>query len=123
MEMNEIIKLVQDKAIEIAEEEIVKYNKDFPDINLTDEAKNAVKERATSQLTLQLSKFHFNRESEDLDQQFNEWFVTNEEEDLRGSCRHCLADEAKKIRSSNEKNLSSLDVYLKKHLGKYHEVE
>ncbi len=123
MEMNEIIKIVQNKAIEIAEQEIVKYSKEYPDINLTDEAKQAVKERATSQLTLQLSKFHFKNNSDDLDKQFEDWFVSTEESDLRSSCRHCLADEAKKIRNMNEKNLSSLDVYLKKHLGKYHEVE
>ena len=123
MEMNEIIQMVQNKAIEIAEQEIVQYSKDFPDLNLTDEVREEVKIRATSQLTLQLSKFHFHTESDDLGEQFENWFTTNEEDDLRKTCRHCLADEAKKLRSANEKNLSSLDVYLKKHLGKFHEVE
>lgn len=122
MEINEIIQVVEKKAENIAEEEIVKYNKDFPEITLTDEAKEAVRIRSTSQLTLQLSKFRFHKEV-DLDEQFESWFAQNEEEDLRRTCRHCLEDEAKKIRESNEKNLSSLDAYLKKHLGDVHQVD
>ena len=122
MEINEIIQVVQKKAEEIAEQEIVKYNKDFPEINLTDEAKESVRIRSTSQLTLQLSKFRFHKDL-DLDEQFNNWFAQNEEDDLRRTCRHCLEDEAKKIREANGKNLSSLDAYLKKHLGDVHQVD
>ena len=122
MELNEIIPVVEDKAQEIAEEEIVKYMKAFPELNLTDEAKVAVRQRAISQLTLQLSKFRF-KSDEELKDQFNKWFVSNEEEDLRKACKHCLDDEARKIRDANGKNLSSLDVYLKKHLGDAHTVE
>ena len=122
MELNEIIQGVEKKAEEIAEEEIVKYIKDFPEITLTDEAKDSVRVRSTSQLTLQLSKFRFHKDM-DLDEQFNNWFTQNEEEDLRRTCRHCLEDEAKKIRAANNKNLSSLDVYLKKHLGDAHQVD
>lgn len=122
MEIGEMIQVVQTKAAEIADEEIRKYNKDFPEITLTDEAKEAVKVRSTSQLTLQLSKFRF-KDGDDPDEQFNAWFASNEEEDLRKACRHCLEDEARKIRESNNKNLSSLDVYLKKHLGDIHEID
>ena len=122
MEINNIIQIVEDKAEEIANQEIVKFNKEFPEVNLTDEARESVRIRSTSQLTLQLSKFHFHG-NEELDEQFNNWFSENEEEDLRRTCRHCLEDEAKKIREGNEKNLSSLDVYLKKHLGDIHEVD
>ncbi len=122
MELNEIIQVVEKKAEEIAEEEIVKYIKDFPEITLTDEAKDSVRVRSTSQLTLQLSKFRFH-EDMDLDEQFNSWFEQSEEDDLRRTCRHCLEDEAKKIRDVNSKNLSSLDAYLKKHLGAVHQVD
>lgn len=122
MEINEIIQVVEKKAEEIAQEEIAKYCKEFPEITLTPDAKEAVRIRSTSQLTLQLSKFRFNKEQE-LDEQFNSWFSHNEEEDLRRTCRHCLEDEARKIREVNSKNLSSLDVYLKKHLGDAHQVD
>jgi hypothetical protein len=122
MELNEIIQVVEKKAEEIAEEEIVKYIKDFPEITLTDEAKDSVRVRSTSQLTLQLSKFRFHKDM-DLDEQFNSWFEQSEEDDLRRTCRYCLEDEAKKIRAANNKNLSSLDVYLKKHLGDAHQVD
>ena len=121
MDIGEIIKVVQKRSEEIAEQEILKFNKEYPEINLTEEAREAVRIRSTSQLTLQLSKFHFH-ENEDLEEQFNKWFSANEEDDLRRTCRHCLDDEAKKIRNVNEKNLSSLDSYLKKHLGDIHEV-
>ncbi len=123
MEMNDIIKIVQDKAIEIADQEIVKYSNEYPEINLTPEAKDNTKTRATSQLTLQLSKFKFQKEDEEFKEHFDKWFAVNEEDDLRRACRHCLEDEAKKIRNANEKNWSSLDVYLKKHLGDVHQVD
>ncbi len=122
MELNNIIEVVQRKAEEIANEEILKYSKNFPELNLTDEAKTNVMIRSTSQLTLQLSKFKFHS-SDDLDNQFNIWFEANEEEDLRKTCRHCLEDEAKKIRKENEGNISSLDAYLKKHLGDIHQID
>ena len=122
MELGEIIQIVEKKAEKIAEEEIVRYNKEFPELNLTEEAKEAVRMRSTSHLTLQLSKIKFH-DGEDLDQQFDRWFSTNEEDDLRKTCRHCLEDEAKKIRNGNEKNLSSLDIYLKKHLGSIHQID
>jgi hypothetical protein len=122
MELNEMIQVVQKTAEDIADQEIRKYNKDFPEITLTEDAKEAVRIRSTSQLTLQLSKFRF-KEGQELDEQFSAWFEANEAEDLRKACRHCLEEEAKKIRNANEKNLSSLDVYLKKHLGDIHEVD
>lgn len=122
MEIGEMIQVVQAKAVEIADEEIRKYNKDFPEITLTDEAKEAVRVCSTSQLTLQLSKCRF-KEGEDPDELFNNWFASNEEEDLRKACRHCLGAEAKKIREAGSKNLSSLDMYLKKHLGDIHEID
>lgn len=122
MEMDEIIRIVQEKAIEIAEQEIVKYNQDVPEINLSEESKDSVKVRATSQLTLQLSKFRFHKEDEEFEEHFNQWFSSTEEEDLRRTCRHCLEDEANKIRNSSDKHLSALDTYLKKHLGDIHQV-
>lgn len=122
MELNDIIPVVEKKADAIAEQEIVKYNKEYPEINLTEEAKNAVKQRAISQLTLQLSKFRFNIEG-DIEEQFDNWFENTEQDDLHKACKHCLDEEAKKIRNINEKNLSSLDVYLKQHLGDIHTVE
>lgn len=123
MDMNEIIQVVQDKAVEIAEQEIAKYNKDFPELNLTEEAKDAVRVRATSQLTLQLSKFRFHNEDEEFKDHFNQWFNANEEDDLRRACRHCLEDEGDKIRHSSDKHLSALDTYLKKHLGDIHQID
>ena len=122
MELGDVIQVVQNKALEIAEQEIVKYNKDYPELNLTEEAKDSVRVRATSQLTLQLSKFKFH-EGEELDEQFNKWFTNNEEDDLRRTCRHCLDGEANKIRNGSDKSLSSLDMYLKKHLGEIHHVD
>ncbi|SFI02863.1 hypothetical protein SAMN04487830_11854 [Pseudobutyrivibrio sp. OR37] len=122
MELNDIISVVEDKAKQIADEEIVKYNKAFPELNLTEEARDLTRQRALSQLTLQLSKFHF-KDGSELDEQFNEWFASNEEEDLRKACKHCLDSEAKKIRESASGNLSSLDAYLKKHLGSAHTID
>lgn len=122
MELNEIIHVVEKKADVIAEQEIVKYNKEYPEINLTDEARHAVKQRAISQLTLQLSKFRF-KTDENIEEQFNNWFENTEQDDLHKACKHCLDEEAKKIRNANEKNLSSLDVYLKHHLGDIHTVD
>ncbi len=116
MEMNEIIKVVEVKAEEIAKEEIQKYCNEFPENNLTEEARNAVLVRAISQLTLQLSKFRF-KDGIELDEQFNNWFETNEEDDLRKTCRHCLEDEVAKIKSAAKGSKSSLDNYLKQHLG------
>ena len=40
MELKEIIPIVERKAEEIAKQEIAKYNKEFPELNLTEE--NAV---------------------------------------------------------------------------------
>ena len=122
MEMDEIIKVVESKAEDIAQEEITKYSKDFPEVKLTDEIKEAAKVRSTSQLTLQLSKFRFNTEG-DLQEQFNSWFQETEEEDLRKACRHSLEEEVKKMREANAGNLSSLDAYLKKHLGDVHQID
>ena len=122
MELNAIIPVVEKKAEQIAEQEIVKYNKDFPELNLTEQAKNAVKQRAISQLTLQLSKFRFKSDS-DLEEQFDNWFETAEQDDLHKACRHCLEDEARKIREDNGQSLSNLDKYLKKHLGDIHTVD
>ena len=122
MELNDVIQVVEEKAKIIADEEIVKYNKAFPEVNLTDEAREATRVRALSQLTLQMSKFRF-REGMELEEQFNAWFAENEEEDLRKACKHCLDDEAKKIREAAGKNISSLDRYLKKHLGSSYTIE
>ena len=52
MELNQIIQIVEQKAVEIAEQEILKYQNEFPELNLTDEAKDAVKVRSTSQLCI-----------------------------------------------------------------------
>ena len=117
-----MISVVEEKAKQIANEEIAKYATSHPELNLTEDAKTATLTRAISQLPLQLSKFRFKPGSE-LDEQFSAWFESNEEEDLRKTCRHCLEDEAIKIRNANEKNLSSLDAYLKKHLGDIHQID
>ena len=122
MELNDVIPVVEKRAEDIANEEIVRYNKEHPELNLTEEAKNAVRVRSISQLTLQLSKFHFKQDS-DLQEQFDEWFSTNEEEDLRKTCKHCLDDEAKKIREEAAGKMSSLDAYLTKHLGSAHTID
>ena len=122
MELSDMISVVEEKAKQIANEEIAKYATSHPELNLTEDAKTATLTRAISQLTLQLSKFRFKPGSE-LDEQFSAWFESNEEEDLRKTCRHCLEDEAIKIRNANEKNLSSLDAYLKKHLGDIHQID
>ncbi|MBO6282747.1 MAG: hypothetical protein J6M63_02320, partial [Pseudobutyrivibrio sp.] len=90
--------------------------------NLTEEAKNAVRTRSISQLTLQLSKFHF-KEGSDLQEQFDDWFSSNEEEDLKKACKHCLDEEAKKIREAANGTMSSLDAYLKRHLGSAHTID
>ena len=122
MELKDVIAVVEKRAEDLANEEIVKYNKEHPEINLTDEAKSAVRIRSISQLTLQLSKFHFKQDS-DLQEQFDEWFSSNEEEDLRKTCKHCLDDEAKKIREEAAGKMSSLDAYLTKHLGSAHTID
>ena len=122
MELNDMISVVEEKAKQIANEEIAKYATSHPELNLTEDAKTATLTRAISQLPLQLSKFRFKPGSE-LDEQFSAWFESNEEEDLRKTCRHCLEDEAIKIRNASEKNLSSLDAYLKKHLGDIHQID
>ena len=122
MDLNEIIPVVEKRAEEIAEEEIVKFSRQFPELNLTDEARTAVKQRAISQLTLQLSKFRFKGDM-DIEEQFSNWFEANEQEDLRKACKHCLDDEAQKIRNDKGKNISSLDRYLKKHLGNAHTID
>ncbi|MBR4707819.1 MAG: hypothetical protein IKP29_07175 [Pseudobutyrivibrio sp.] len=122
MDLKDIIQVVEKQAETIAEEEILKYQKAVPELNLTPEAKDACRVRSISQLTLQLSKFHF-KEDLDLQEQFNEWFSKNEEEDLRRTCKHCLDDEAKKIRNEAAGSMSSLDAYLKKHLGDAHQID
>ena len=122
MDLKDIIQVVQKQAETIAEEQILKYSKAFPELNLTPEAKEACRVRSISQLTLQLSKFRF-KEDQELEEQFTNWFTNNEEEDLRKACRHCLDEEAKKIRSEAAGNLSSLDAYLKKHLGDVHQID
>lgn len=123
MELNDIITIVNEKATDIATQEISNYIKKYPEINLGPDSKNAVKIRATSQLTLQISKFKFNKDDEEFEKHFIEWFEKNEEEDLRKTCRHCLDDEANKIRHSADQNLTSLDAYLKKHLGDIHQID
>ncbi len=122
MNLTEIIQVVEKQAESIAEEEILKYSKEYPELNLTPEAKEACRVRSISQLTLQLSKFRF-KEGMELEEQFKEWFSNNEEEDLRKACKHCLDDEAKKIRNDAAGNMSSLDAYLKKHLGDAHQID
>ena len=122
MELNDVIPVVEKRAEDIANEEIVRYNKEHPELNLTEEAKNAVRVRSISQLTLQLSKFHF-KESTDLQEQFDDWFSSNEEEDLKKACKHCLDEEAKKIREAANGTMSSLDAYLKRHLGSAHTID
>ena len=122
MELNDVIPVVEKRAEDIANEEIVRYNKEHPELNLTEEAKNAVRTRSISQLTLQLSKFHF-KEGTDLQEQFDDWFSSNEEEYLKKACKHCLDEEAKKIREAANGTMSSLDAYLKKHLGSAHTID
>lgn len=122
MELNDIIPIVEEKAEFIAKEEFVEYNKKYPELNFSEDSKKVVIQRAISQLTLQLSKFKFNNEL-DMKEQFTKWFEANEEDDLRKACKHCLEDEAEKIRNSKDKSLSSLDLYLKKHLGDIHNVD
>lgn len=122
MELNDIIPIVEEKAELIAKEELVEYNKKYPELNFSEDSKKIVIQRAISQLTLQLSKFKFNNEL-DMKEQFTKWFEANEEDDLRKACKHCLEDEAEKIRNSKDKSLSSLDLYLKKHLGDIHNVD
>ena len=48
---------------------------------------------------------------------------SNEEEDLIKACKHCLDDEAKKIREAASGKMSSLDAYLTKHLGSAHTID
>ena len=122
MELNDIIPIVEEKAELIAKEEFVEYNKKYPELNFSEDTKKVVIQRAISQLTLQLSKFKFNNEL-DMKEQFTKWFEANEEDDLRKACKHCLEDEAEKMRNSKDKSLSSLDLYLKKHLGDIHNVD
>jgi len=122
MDLSEIIQVVEKQAEAIAEEEIIKYSKAYPELNLTADAKDACRIRSISQLTLQLSKFHF-KEDLDLQEQFSDWFSANEEEDLRKACKHCLDEEARKIRNDAAGSMSSLDSYLKKHLGDVHQID
>ncbi len=122
MDLSEIIQVVEKQAELIAEEEIIKYSKAYPELNLTADAKDACRIRSISQLTLQLSKFHF-KEDLDLQEQFSDWFSANEEEDLRKACKHCLDEEARKIRADAAGSMSSLDSYLKKHLGDAHQID
>lgn len=122
MELNDIIPIVEEKAELIAKEELVEYNKKYPELNFSEDSKKVVIQRAISQLTLQLSKFKFNNEL-DMKEQFTKWFEANEEDDLRKACKHCLEDEAEKMRNSKDKSLSSLDLYLKKHLGDIHNID
>ncbi len=122
MEINNIIEIVEKTAVEIADGQIQSFCQEYPEINLTEDGKNAVRTRAVSQLTLQLSKFHF-KEDVDLKEQFNSWFVQNEREDLMKACKHCLEDEARKTKEGASKNLSTLDSYLKKHLGNIHTID
>ncbi|MCR4568159.1 MAG: hypothetical protein K5769_08900 [Pseudobutyrivibrio sp.] len=122
MDLGIIIQLVQNKAKEVSEQEIKRYIKDFPEINLTEEVKNVIETRAISQLTLQLGNFRI-IEGQEQDKQFDAWFTSYEEEHLRKTLRHCLNEEANKIRLSSQKNLSSLDAYLKKHLGDIHQID
>ncbi len=122
MDLSEIIQVVEKQAELIAEEEIIKYSKAYPELNLTTDAKDACRIRSISQLTLQLSKFHF-KEDLDLQEQFSDWFSANEEEDLRKACKHCLDEEARKIRNDAAGSMSSLDSYLKKHLGDAHQID
>jgi len=122
MDLGTIITVLENKAESIANEELLGYTKEHPELNLTDDVKTTVRTRSISQLTLQLSKFKF-MENEDLEEQFNNWFAANEEDDLRKACRHCLDEEAQKIREAKNGSLSSLDAYLKKHLGDVHEID
>ncbi|MCR5581390.1 MAG: hypothetical protein K6F66_07355 [Pseudobutyrivibrio sp.] len=122
MEMKDIIDLVEEVAIKIAQEEIVRFSQANPEVNLQDSDKEQVLTRSISQLTLQLSKFHF-KNDEDLKDQFLNWFEESEEEDLRKACRHCLEDQAKTIHDKALGNLTSLDSYLRKHLGDIHQID
>ena len=45
MELNNIIEVVEKRAKDIADQEIVNYNKNHPEVNLTDEAREAVRSR------------------------------------------------------------------------------
>lgn len=121
MDLGEIIRIMEVKAQDIAQQEIANYAKDRPEIQLDDNIRTAVKERAVSQLTLQVSKFRF-KEGLELDEQFNNWFAANEEDDLRRTCRHCIEDEVNNILESSGKQMSSLDKYLKEHLGDAHQI-
>ncbi|MCR4694032.1 MAG: hypothetical protein K5773_01750 [Pseudobutyrivibrio sp.] len=123
MDIGKLISIISLKSEAIAEDEIKKYQHEFPENDITADIKNAVNQRAESQMTMQISKFKFKEDSEiELEDQFNLWFTDSEEADLRSACRHCIADEVKKSKSADQ-HLSNLDIYLKKHLGSIHEID
>ena len=112
--------LVSQKATDIAHEEIGKYSVANPEVSLNDSMKSLCVERAISQLSFKLNSFRNTtaESADDVDDLFEQWFVENEEDDLRAACRHCLEAEVKKLAKDEDPNLSWLDKFRRDH-GKF----
>ena len=106
--------LVDEKAKAIAEQEVSKYVMDNPGVEISSEIREIVRQRAHSQLTFHLAAFR-SRPDEKIEEAFEAWFSSTQEEDLRKACNRAIKEELGKIAHEEDENLSFLDKYLRDH--------
>lgn len=112
--LEEIAQIASEKAEEIAIQEVHKFTMDNIGVDVDEETKKLVVERAISQMTFHLNGMH-NLAEDDLADQFEKWFSGAEEDALRKSCYRCVKEEVEKRKSDEDPNMSFLDRYLKEH--------
>ena len=112
--IEEMAFLVNDKAKEIATDEIFKFKEEHPGCIMNEEIKSIVIQRAISQLSFSINNLHINKDG-DIGEQFKAWFDADKDAEVRKICIKCIAEEVQKASESDEGRLTYLEKYMKKH--------
>ena len=111
-----VISLMTEKANQVAFEELKKYEKAHENAYIDQEIRDIVQQRAASDLLLKTCSFKPSPEI-DLDTlkgEFENWFLLEEEQNLRQSIVSTITLELKKRYKPGEENLTFTERFLKK---------
>ena len=116
--MDDIAAIVEEKVNEIYDRVIHEYVGEHPMMNMDEEVKQIVKQRATSQMMFSLSSLTF-PEGADKKEKIDAWYDDTIRQEIINACKKCLDEEMKKRSDSEGEQLSAIDRYLAKHgMGK-----
>ena len=106
-----------EKAVGVSREEFEKFVEQNPNELVDPQIEQKVLQRATSELIIEMNKFPVQKDidnSDTLQDQFETWFIENEEASLRLLCQSTIREILDKEKVPGDENLTFTDKFLRK---------